>query len=251
MQEQMMQEQMMQEQMMQEQMMQEPQPAPEHCRYGHGLDGSRFCELALPDGLQQRIVEAEVGEAANRFRGTRTRHLDVQLLLQVDLLDPVQRRDFGVLLVEILLELLIGDGRVVEVVQGVDVLAVDRSDGVTVRIVVDVVQEVVFVFERFAGVGVFLEPAVVALLLVLLVHVRPLVLDLLHRLLLDPAGLQDGSAADCLERYRLVKIEKLIGQIWEREHKGICHLGSRCLLDTFLHNSWRRGRHPLGHRLLL
>ena len=122
------------------------------------LDGSWLGELTLPDAFHQSLVEAEVSEAGDGAGRAGARHLHVVLLLQVDHLDPAQAADVGVLLVEVLGEVLVLNLTVHYRGQRVYVLVLLRSDGVTIRVVIYVVQ-LIIILKLFASVGILLQPS--------------------------------------------------------------------------------------------
>ncbi len=94
-------------------------------------------------------------KAGDRLGRRRSRDLHVELLLKVDDLDVVEPNNVLVLLVEVLLEAVVGDVAVVDGGEGVDVLDLVGSDGVPVGVVLHVQVLVVFVLAR---VGIFLQP---------------------------------------------------------------------------------------------
>lgn len=51
------------------------------------LDRGGLSEVGPPDALEQRVVETEVAETRDGPRGHRARHVDPELVLQVDHLD--------------------------------------------------------------------------------------------------------------------------------------------------------------------
>ena len=114
--------------------------AAQHGGDGGGLDGRGLSELALADPRHQRLVKTKMSEAGHRPRGTRARHLDIVLLLEVDHLDPAQARDVWVLLVKVLGEGLILHFTVIDWRQRVNVSVLLWGDGISVSIIVNVVK---------------------------------------------------------------------------------------------------------------